>query len=55
MATRILVIDDEEDYRIIMSDVLGSEGYDIRLANDGKEGGSRSLRTLRPMSSLWIG
>lgn len=38
MATRVLVIDDEEDYRIIMSDVLGSEGYEIRLANDGQEG-----------------
>ena len=38
MATRVLVIDDEEDYRIIMQDVLETGGYEVRLANDGKEG-----------------
>lgn len=38
MATKVLIVDDEEDYRIIMQDVLESGGYEVRLANDGQEG-----------------
>lgn len=38
MATKVLVVDDEEDYRLIMKDVLGSAGFDLRMANDGDEG-----------------
>ncbi|MBI3288321.1 MAG: response regulator [Elusimicrobia bacterium] len=38
MATKVLVIDDEEDYRIIISDVLREAGMDVRLARDGEEG-----------------
>ncbi len=38
MATKVLVIDDEEDYRVIISDILRDAGYDVRLAKDGEEG-----------------
>jgi len=38
MATSVLVIDDEEDYRIIIQEVLRSAGMDVRLAKDGEEG-----------------
>lgn len=38
MATKVLVIDDEEDYRLIISDVLKGAGFDVRLAKDGEEG-----------------
>lgn len=38
MATQVLVIDDEEDYRIIIQEVLRSAGMDVRLARDGEEG-----------------
>ena len=38
MAARILVVDDEEDYRIIARDVLQAEGYEVGLASDGEEG-----------------
>lgn len=45
MATKVLVIDDEEDYRIIIEDVLRSAGMEVRLARDGEEG----LRMLKEM------
>jgi two-component system response regulator MprA len=35
---RILVIDDEEDYRIIVQEVLKRAGYDVRVAADGHDG-----------------
>jgi len=38
MAIQVLVIDDEEDYRIIIEDVLRGAGMDVRLAKDGEEG-----------------
>ena len=38
MAIKVLVIDDEEDYRIIIEDVLRSAGMEARLARDGEEG-----------------
>ncbi len=38
MATKVMVIDDEEDYRIIIQDVLKSAGMEVRLARDGEEG-----------------
>jgi len=37
-AARILVIDDEEDYRIIVQEVLARAGYEVRTAADGQEG-----------------
>lgn len=38
MATQVLVIDDEEDYRIIIQEVLRSAGMEVRLACDGEQG-----------------
>ena len=38
MATKVLIIDDEEDYRLIVSDVLRAAGYEVRAADDGKAG-----------------
>lgn len=38
MATQILVIDDEEDYRIIISEVLRGAGMEVQLACDGEQG-----------------
>ncbi|HXT00770.1 MAG TPA: response regulator transcription factor [Elusimicrobiota bacterium] len=38
MATKALVIDDEEDYRVIISEVLRGAGCEVRAAGDGAEG-----------------
>ena len=38
MATKALVIDDEEDYRVIIMEVLRGAGYEVRAAKDGAEG-----------------
>ncbi len=38
MATKALVIDDEEDYRLIISEVLRAAGFDVRAAREGAEG-----------------
>lgn len=38
MATQVMVIDDEEDYRIIIGEVLRGAGMEVRLASDGMEG-----------------
>ncbi len=35
---RILVIDDEKDVRIVIGQVLEREGFDVILAEDGKQG-----------------
>jgi DNA-binding NtrC family response regulator len=38
MARRILIIDDEEDIRILMQHMLKREGYDTAVAAEGREG-----------------
>ena len=38
MAFKVLVIDDEEDYRLICQDVLAAAGFDVRMAANGAEG-----------------
>ncbi len=38
MAIKALIIDDEEDYRIITQEVLRGAGYEVRAAADGAEG-----------------
>src|SRR5438105_6613215 len=35
--TRILVVDDEENLRHLLSKMLGQEGYDVTTASDGQE------------------
>lgn len=47
MATKVLIIDDEEDYRLIVSDVLRSAGYEVKTAEDGKAG-LEALKTFTP-------
>ena len=38
MATKALIIDDEEDYRVIISEILRGAGYEVRSGKDGAEG-----------------
>ncbi len=38
MAISVLVIDDEEDYRIIIQEVLRGAGMQVSLAADGEQG-----------------
>ena len=38
MATKVLVVDDEEDYRLIVHDVLKAAGMEVHTAADGQEG-----------------
>ena len=38
MPTKVLVVDDEEDYRIIIRDVLESAGVEVTVAVDGEDG-----------------
>ena len=38
MTTKVLVIDDEEDYRLIVQDVLKAAGMEVKAAKDGTEG-----------------
>ena len=41
MAKKILVVDDEEDYRLLLSRVLGKAGYAVVTAGSGAEGLAR--------------
>jgi len=47
MAIKVLVIDDEEDFRVIIRDVLLSAGMEVQLAGDGQEG-LQTLEAWRP-------
>ena len=47
MATKVLVIDDEEDYRLIVHDVLKSAGMEVKTAGDGAEG-LAALKSFKP-------
>jgi DNA-binding response OmpR family regulator len=38
MATKALIIDDEEDYRLIIQEVLRGAGFEVRAAKEGVEG-----------------
>lgn len=42
---KILVIDDEEDYRVVLRDYLSSAGYEVRESSDGREGLARALES----------
>ena len=37
MTKKILVVDDEEDIRMLLERLLENEGYDVSLAGEGKE------------------
>ena len=41
---KILIIDDEEDIRIVLKQVLERAGFDVTVAADGKEGLSKLER-----------
>lgn len=36
--TRVIIIDDEEDIRIVLKEILAREGFDVAVASDGTEG-----------------
>jgi len=38
MAKKILVVEDEEEYRALMQSVLGGAGYDVAAASNGRDG-----------------
>ncbi|MDD5217381.1 MAG: response regulator [Candidatus Omnitrophica bacterium] len=47
MNKKILVIDDEAEIRILLTDYLSARGYDVRTAEDG-EAGLALFNQLRP-------
>lgn len=49
--TKVLVVDDEEDYRLIVSDVLRAAGYDVKAAEDGAAG-LEALKSYAPDIAL---
>lgn len=36
--TRVIIIDDEEDIRIVLKEIFIREGFDVAVASDGTEG-----------------
>jgi CheY-like chemotaxis protein len=36
--TRVIIIDDEEDIRIVLKEIFVREGFDVAVAGDGTEG-----------------
>ena len=56
IASEILVVDDEEDIRDLISGILRDEGYDTRLAGDG-EAALAAARARRPqlvILDIWL-
>jgi DNA-binding response OmpR family regulator len=51
---KILVIDDEESLRSLMSTYLGKKGYTVVTAKDGKEGLKTALRLIPDLILLDI-
>ena len=49
MATRgnVLIVDDDEDWRAVIADVLSEEGFSVSTANDGRAACS-ALRRSKP-------
>ncbi len=43
MAKRILIVEDNPDNRILISDVLTSLGYEVIIAHDGEEGVEKAI------------
>jgi DNA-binding response OmpR family regulator len=38
MSAKVLVIDDEEDYRLIIRDIMSSAGFEVSSCADGQQG-----------------
>ena len=36
--TKVIVIDDEEDIRIVLKEIFLREGFEVEVASDGNEG-----------------
>jgi len=36
--TKVIIIDDEEDIRIVLKEIFVREGFDVKVASDGHEG-----------------
>lgn len=36
--TRVIIIDDEEDIRVVLKEIFVREGFDVAVASDGTEG-----------------
>ena len=56
IASEILVVDDEEDIRDLISGILGDEGYDTRVAGDS-ESALAAIRVRRPqlvILDIWL-
>lgn len=51
MATKLLIVDDEEDYRVIMTDVLEGAGFEVMSVNDG-QAGVEALASYKPDAVL---
>ena len=51
MSKRILVVEDQEDNRQILRDLLASAGYELIEAEDGEEGVAAARRSTSPISS----
>ncbi|MFN0122567.1 MAG: response regulator transcription factor [Blastocatellia bacterium] len=55
MKRRILLVEDDPGLTMILTDVLGSEDYDVSTAADGEQGLQRALRDRFDMLILDIG
>src|SRR5262249_39588221 len=56
MASEILIVDDEEDIRDLISGILGDEGYATRVAGDS-ESALAAIRSRRPqlvVLDIWL-
>jgi len=53
MSKRILVVDDQEDLRGVLRDLLAGSGYTVIEAADGEAGVTKANPTA-PTSSSWI-
>jgi two-component system, cell cycle response regulator DivK len=47
MSKRILLVEDQEDNRQILRDLLSSAGFELIEAEDGEQGRSATFRSLR--------
>ena len=56
VSRRVLVVDDDEDNRLVLSDRLAAEGFEVHEARDAEEG-LKLAETLRPdliLMDLWL-